>query len=469
MKKLTDIQRKWVLTASLASVLSFNLVMGLTGTNYGSTNLASKAAEKSQDPNMKLEPFISDKGEELKVKYIQENSEQTAAIVPEMLEGGACYTCGKKYLLPKNFDSSATSLEAALRKAMSKKSEVSSDGEDLDQKLASRKKQKITTEADDQSEDKDIAALKLKCENKENDSRTECFSNGLTRLLKSSSANRKKKKEYKKEEIMALFKEEIQPGLISGLKDISDLLPARRMRNDPFADIDTEKDNRREKTQNLVEDMISSIDKKYNYLRQQLTAIAAKAVLANQEDAQRKLKQADQIKQSNPGQALRLQGEGYARREAATQVANQIGGSLYDGLSSAQWSNLINQDQFDNLYQDNYANVVNAAIQGMATSPLTYVIPSVALSDGSVIVDGNGQTFTLTPRNSPLIQQRTAGRGITVMSNGLTAANTANQSTPRIATLNAIENPGTATIQVFHATQAPTVSAPNPSILRPGR
>jgi hypothetical protein len=114
MRKPTDTQKKWALTACLASVLSFNLVMGLTGSNFNSASFASV-----KDPNIKLETFISDKGEELKVKYILENDTQTAAIVPEMLESGACYTCGKKYLLPKNFSSSATSLEAALRKAMS--------------------------------------------------------------------------------------------------------------------------------------------------------------------------------------------------------------------------------------------------------------------------------------------------------------------------------------------------------------
>jgi hypothetical protein len=449
MKKLTDTQKKWALTACLASVLSFNLVMGLTGSNYGSTSLASAKLEAeaapvaapSKDPNIKFEAVTSSFGEVLPVKYIRQN-DKTMAVVPEVLQSGVCYKCGENYLLPKEFNSSAADLEAALRKAMG-------------EKTGKADKAAAPSDSDDvKAEDKDIAALKKKCEHKEDDDRTECFASGLTNLLtdKHASNKAKKKKEYKKEDVMALFIEEIQPGLISGLKDISDLLPSRRMHNDPFADMDTEKDNRREKTQNLVEDMISSIGKKYNYLRQRLTAIAAKAVLSNQEAAQLKLKQADQLKTANPSQALRLQSEGFARMNAASQIANQIGGSLSDGLSSAQWSNLITQDQFDNLYQTNYADVVTAAIQGLSANQLTYVIPSVPLSNGSVIVDGSGQSYTLTPSKNPLTQ-RAVGRGITVIPNGLTPGSAHN-----LQRMNGSATPGTATIQVFQATPAPAAA-----------
>ena len=40
MKKLTDTQRKWALTACLASVLSFNMVLSLSGSGYGSISFA---------------------------------------------------------------------------------------------------------------------------------------------------------------------------------------------------------------------------------------------------------------------------------------------------------------------------------------------------------------------------------------------------------------------------------------------
>ncbi|HEY8272213.1 MAG TPA: hypothetical protein VIG33_15085 [Pseudobdellovibrionaceae bacterium] len=432
-----------------------------------------KNQAESQDPNIKWVPFVSEKGERIKVQYTQENDKQTLALVPKVTQAGICYSCGKEYLLPKEFSSSASDLEAALRKAINKKAAVNNDeekiadtseDEDLEPQVVSRSS-KINQEIGEDEEepapeeDKDFVALKKKCDNKEDDSRLECFANGLTKLLKDTYDNRKSKKEHRKEDVLALFKEEIQPGLISGLKDVSDLLPSRRMRTDPFADVvDTEQENRREKAQVLVENMISSISKKYNYLRQKLTAIAASVVLKSQEEAQQKLKLADQIKQTNPGQALKLQSEGYAKLRAANQSGYEIGGTLFNGLSSAQDFNYINQEQFDNLYQDNYANLVNQAIQGLTTNPLTYVIPSATLSPGSRIVDGNGQEFTLTPSTSPLVQQR-LGRGISVVNNGLTATNLATQNAPRIVTLGGILQPGTATIQPFQATQAQTLQS----------
>lgn len=469
MKKLTDSHKKWALTACLASVLSFNLVMNLgAGTIAGSANFASsekvKDAEASEETNIRYESLISDRGEQLKVKYIQEDDEKTLAIVPEKTESGLCFSCGSKYLLPKNFDSSKGDLEMALRKAMHQQGKsANSEGEDLDEKISSKRRPRVDMEEQEKVSlpeiNPELQALQKRCESREEQSRLNCFANGLTRLLKD------KKKDFDKEEVMDLFREEIEPGLIAGLRDVSDLVSMRRHNsNDPFADIESDNTSRRQETQDLVEDMIAKISKKHNYLRMRLTTLAAKAVLSNQEQAQMKLKQAEQMKATDPNRALMLQTEGYARLNASNQIANQIGGSLYSGFETAQWTNKITQDQFDNLYYDNYAKVVNSAIQGLAANPLTYVIPSVTLSNGSVVVDQNGQSFTLTPRNSPVVQQNLGGNGIIVISNGLTASNVANANVPRLSNIAGTSAPGTATIQVISGAQSP--SAPQPTGMR---
>ncbi|MGZ3747245.1 MAG: hypothetical protein ACXWRE_07740 [Pseudobdellovibrionaceae bacterium] len=544
MKKLTDTQKKWALTACLTTALSFNLIMSLAEPNYHSASFASsqgdgktqdataeealppaetkktpkgkrkkksaakattdsavkapptsaakveepssaevkdvqtadpkleekteepksevkveETAKKSEDPKTKLVSLIDNKGNKIQVKYSKgENEEQTTATVAKMTESGPpCTTCGDTYLLPNKFESNATDLEAALRKAMSEKAvntdhenaapEVASnDGTDLDPEVQSRKEQRSNENSE---EDKDIVDLKKKCENKKDDSRLECFANGLTNMLSDRSSN---KKEHNKDEVLALFRDEIQLGLASGLRDVSDLVRFTRMRYDPFADVETDPTSRREKSEALLQDMISKISKKYNYLRQKLTSMAAEAVLANEAEAQRKLKQADQIKQTNPGQALKLQSEGIARMNASNQIANQIGGTLSEGLSTALDFNRINDDQYNNLLQDNYGNLVNQAIQGLAANPLTYVIPSVTLSDGSTLVDGTGRIFTLTSQN-PLLTQQRSNQGIIFMGNGLTSGSIAPQNAPRISAWNGVSAPGTATIQVIQGNQ----------------
>lgn len=458
MKKLTDSQKKWALTACLATVLSFNMVLSLAKQSPGSANFASS------EP--RFESLISNKGETLKVKYMQDEDGKTLAIVPEKLESGLCYNCGTKYLLPKGFDSSATDLEAALRKAMYETKEISkSEGEDLDQKAPKKVTEKKRTprardeDAEESKEENaDFAALIEKCDKRSEESQLRCYASGLTKLLKD------KKKNFDRDEVMSFFREHVEPGLRAGLADVSDLMPKRASRYGN--EMEDKGESRRQETQTLVEEMISQISKKHNYLRQRLTMIAAKSVLSNQESAQMKLKQAEQIRTSDPQAAMRLQTEGYARLRAANQVANDIGGSLYDGLESAQWSNYINQDQFDSFYYEGYANTVSQAIRGMTSNPLTYVIPSVTLTDGTTIVDQNGQSFTVTPSKNPIAQQgRANSRGITVMTNNLTPADIVNSSTPRIATLNGAQaQQGTATIQMFRGTSAP-VNATSGSIV----
>jgi hypothetical protein len=470
MKKLTETQRKWALTACLASVLSFNMVLSLTGSSYGYASFASN------EP--RYESMISNKGEKLEVKYVAGEDGKTLAYVPEKLESGWCYQCGEKYLLPKNFDSSTTSLEAALRKAMydnqgAKTEEIAKDkseGEDLDvkpaKKIAEKKeKPRARAEEDDQQEedkaDPDFVALRDRCDKRDDDqAKLRCYTSGLTKLLKN------KKKVYDRAEVMDLYRSEIEPGLRAALADISDLVPNNRASR--FDMSDKEDSNRREEAKGLIEDMLAQITGKYNFLRERLTKLAANSVLKNQDVAQQKLKQADQLKNTNPAAALRLQNEGYARLSAANQVANDLGGSLYDGLDSAQWSNYVTGDQFEGMYYNNYANVVNDAIRGLTQNPLTYVLPNVTLADGTTIVDQNGQTYTVTPANvgrNSAIQSN--GRSITVMMNNLTPANVVNTATPRLATNNG-QQQGTASIQVIQGVTAPVNQTTLPAI-RSGR
>lgn len=472
MKKLTDTQRKWALTACLASVLSFNMVLSLSGSGYGSISFASK-----DEP--RYESMISNKGEKLEVKYVKDEDGKTVAYVPEKLESGWCYQCGEKYLLPKNFDANTESLEAALRKAMNDKtdkkeiSQKESSEEDLDakpaKKVAEKARARVQKEedevADEPQENPDFAALRERCDKKDDgDEKTRCYASGLTKLLKN------KKKTYDKDEVLDIYRSEIEPGLRSALMDITDLVPNRRSfgRNNLDFDLGDEKSTRREDAQKLIEDMTAQITGRYNFLRERLTKLAANSVLKTQETAQMKLKQADQIKNTDPQNALRLQQEGMAGLRAANQVANDFGGSLYDSLESAQWSNYISGNQFESLYYTNYADVVNQAIRGLAQNPLNYVLPNVTLTDGTTIVDQNGQTYTVTAtnnHNNTTIQS--GGRNITVMMNNLTPANVVNSMTPRLAT-NGAGQQGTATIQAIQGVSAPVNQGTIPAI-RGGR
>lgn len=480
MKKLTDTQKKWALTACLASVLSFNMVIGLTHSTYGTASFASGSPDDKDVPvdedHIKFEPFVNNKGEEIKIKYIQED-DKTIAIVPKKLESGFCFEdCGKKYLLPKNFDASATSLEAALRKAINKDDvkakpidadETASAGTDLDKPAKSDKRQnrgrKEVQDDDKDQESPEFASLRENCDKKDDEYQLSCYGNGLVHLLKN------KKKTYDREEVLSFFKENVEPKLRAALADVSDLLP-RRQRVSRFGlDIDDaagSMNTRRKDAQDLVESMAAQITGKYNFLRERLAKISANAVLSNQQQAQAMLKQADLLKTSNPQQFLQLQQLGYAHRAAANAVANDLGGSLYDGLDTAQWSNYITGDQFQTMYQTDYANVVNQAIQGMAMNPLTYQIPSVTLADGMTIIDQNGQSFTVTSSTNPLIQKVVNNKNIMVMTNKLTPANVITAGAPQILVGSAGQ--GTATITPLQATTAVTAPVANAGVARIG-
>lgn len=466
MKKLSDSQRKWALTACLASVLSFNMVLSLSGSNFGMASFASSAEPRYE--TVKLQ------GKNVEVKIVEDEDGKLEATIPEKLESGWCYQCGEKVLLPKN----VTSLAAAIKDAQKSQASEKSEGEDLDEKPSKKvakkdKRSKVQElEEDDEEqqeeaqENPDFVALRDRCEKKsQDDSKLRCFTTGLTKLLKN------KKKVYDRDEVLDLYRSEIEPGLRSSLADISDLVPNSR-RSSRYEDEGLREDStRRSDAQGMIEDMVAQISGKYTYLRERLTKLAANAALKNQESAQQKLKiadqkmkQSEQIRQQNPqyalamqNDAMRLQQEGYARMSAANQMANDLGISLYDGLDSAAASNLITGDQFDSLYYTNYGNVVQEAIRGMAQNPLTYVLQNVTLSDGTTVVDQNGQAYTVTAAGrGQVMQSRVNGHAISIMTNSLTPADVVNSGTPRIATLNgAVMQPGTATIQVMQGVAAP--------------
>lgn len=471
MKKLTETQKKWALTACLATVLSFNFLMGLSGSTYSTASFASTAdedesvevddvevdAEDEEIAEPKFAPIITENGK-LRVKYIKEDDGSTTAIVPKKVASGFCWEdCGKPYLLPKNFNSSKDDLEVALRKAMKKedfkvalaeREELSDDElEQVVSKKAKKLKKRLRDQDEDDEEeieeDKDLLALEKKCEPKEDDTRMECFSSGLTKLLKN------KKTDHEKELVLALYKKEIEPGLLDSLTDARDY-------------------DRRENGQAILEDMLASVSKKYNYLRERMVKLAASTVKYMQIEAQKRLRQAEQLKSTRPGQALLLQNEGYYRRSMAENMAMNLDYTLQSGLESAQFSHLIKENQVVDLYTTRYADVVNPIIQGMQQNPLTYVISS-PLTDGNLYADdGNGNLISIGASSGPIGQLRSSGRGITIHGNGLTPANVANSGTPRIITLDGI-NAGTATIQVIPASQVPTnfnqVVAPGTNVI----
>lgn len=448
MKKPNHTQKQWALTAGLVTVLSFNLVMGLSGSSAESTaSLASKIADSDNTDDAEIDTskfasLITEDGK-LKVKYVQREDGKTVAIVPKKVEGEYCWEeCGKKYLLPKNFDSSKDDLEMALRRAMKSASvkvveQDSSDSEDLDEVVAERSKrlrQQLREDREDmieEEEDKDLLALEKKCDRKEEDSRMECFANGLTRLLKD------RRKEHAKENVLDLYKKEIEPGLIESMTDMRD-------------------SDRRDTGQSILEDMLASVGKKYNYLRERLVKLSALVVIKSQQDAQKKFQQAEQVKMTNPGQALRLQTEGFNRRSFAENMAMNMDSTLQSGLESAQFSRLISENQVVDLYTNQYLDVVNPIIQGMRQNPLTYVIQTSPLTDGNGLMNNGLTVSPISSEIGPFNQLRSSGRGIVVIGNGLTPANVVPTNAPRISTLpNGMSTPGTATIQVIPANQIP--------------
>ncbi|WP_413288952.1 hypothetical protein [Bdellovibrio sp. HCB337] len=466
MKKLNEPQKKWALAACLATVLSFNLVMGLAGSNNGVADFASKKKVSdeelldveeteldevdAEDIEPRFESIITEKGR-LKIKYVQEEDGSTTAIVPKKLESGFCWDkCGKKYLLPKNFTSSKADLELALRKAMVKEVIQKSKEEDVEQedvsdeeldevvtKKAKKLKKKVEEEQDEEEtveieekEDKEMIALNKKCDRKEDDARMSCFANGLKAMLSNG------KKEHAREDVLRMYKREVEPGLIEALSDMRD-------------------SDRREEGQTILEDMLASISKKHNYLRERVVKLSALAVIKANQDAQKSFQRAESLKSTNPQQAMRWQVDGFNRRSMAEQMASNLDYTLQSGLESAYYNKMISENKAVDLYSTQFSDVVQPIIQGMRMNPHTYVIASGPLSESGLMMDSNGNLVS-SDSLGPIGQMRSIGRGIYVINNGLTSSNVIGSSTPTILATGVNVGQGTATIQAIPASAIPT-------------
>lgn len=468
MKQLNENKKKWALTACLAAVLSFNFIMGSQEVPFYTADLAATSPEektdsanaedvgdlkdvkdvggstvrlKKQTGQVKFAEIITKDGK-LPIMYLPKGS-KTLAILPKEVEGEFCwYKCGEEYLLPVNFKSNTEDLELAFRKVeASSVVETDEEEEDLDDKIERRKK-KLEEVADNEETDeeeeeekihKDLLALEKKCEDKEDDSRTECFANGLTSLLKNTKKN--KKKELPKDQVLALYKKEIEPGLLDTLSDVRNA-------------------DRREEGQVILEDMLGSIAKKYEYLRVSLVKLSALVVINAQKTAQTRFRQAEQLKSTNPYQALRLQADGFNRRSQAEYMAMNLDYTLQSGLESAQFNRLIDENRVVDLYTNQYIEVVNPIIQGMRQNPLGYTISSSLIADGTGLLFDTSGNSLINPSAGPISELRSMGRGVQVFNNGLTSVNTMPAGAPRIVTTGTAA-PGSAVIQVIPASQIP--------------
>jgi hypothetical protein len=444
MKRLNETQKKWALTASLATVLSFNLIMGLTGTNYGSANFASAKIDEEAGEVMiegelaepRFVPFNTEDGK-LKIKYEKLEDGTTKAYVPKKTaEGDFCWSskkCGSKnYVLPTSFDASKDDLEQALRKAMKQEAKAellakddsdSDDVEEVVQKKAKKlkkelRKQREDDEEDADYEDKDLAKLQEKCVEEDEDYKLSCYSDGLKSLLSN------KKKTLPKDEVLSLYMDEVEPLMIESLSD-------------------SRNSERREEAHKHLEGMLSDVLKKYNYLRERMVDLSALTVIQNEQEAQAAFKKGDTAK-------------GLKRRAVAERIAFDLKSTLKSGLESAQFSAYINESRADELYTNNYADVVGPIIQGMQAAPLAYVISSPLLEGSTYVVDRTGNLVPVDPSQSPISSVRNIGRGVSALNNGLTQVNVLSPNAPRIVTLNGMNNAqGTATLQLIPASQVP--------------
>jgi len=440
MKRFNETQKKWALTASLATVLSFNLIMGLTGTTYGSMSLAATAPDDAAPEVLiegelaepRFEPLVTDKNK-YKIKYVKQEDGTTKAYVPKIVEGKYCWEdCGKEYFLPTNFEASREDLEQALRKALKKdavKAELlaNDEAEEDDSEAVVEKKAKKLKKGKKQKEEveenEDLVALKEECAEEEEDYILGCYSEGLQTLLTD------KKKNLPQEEVLALYEDEVEPLMIEALSD-----PNNRER-------------RKEAHQHLG-DMLSSVLKKYNYLRERMVHLSALTVIQAQQEAQALFKKGDSVR-------------GMRRRAIAEGINFDLRSTLNTGLVKAQYDKFISDAHAEELYTNKYLDVVDPIIKGMQQNPASYVITTPMLEGDLYMYDGNGSLIQLGTTQNTVSNMRNLGRGVTTLNNGLTQVNVLSTNAPRIVTVNGMNNaPGTATIQVIQANQIPQHSAP---------
>jgi hypothetical protein len=490
--KLSSNQKQWALTASLATVLSFNLVMSLGSADIGSENLASNkstgvmsnstypdrhdreiAAQKDAAPAAAKEDGDEAEGADIlqkvhgadvtttkttkkinfamedgmhKVMFIKDGDKTVAAISKKTEAGADCLKCGLHIALPKNFESSAEDLEVALRAAM----------KDAKSEKAIAKDEKSKDKEDQEEIDPTTAALdnlKEKCDTKSNrkDSlaQVKCFSDGLVKLMKDKNLK------FSKEEVKTYF-------IVNIAKPLLDLTKTG------------DKDDRF-KAQSAITSLITKIPKGFGYLEQILTRVSADVVLQRETLVSEKIieyKKLDQLSKSQPGnlelkkaslekfqQVIQLQNE-------TLQFSNDLGTDVKGSLDlSAFYGNLDKADA-SSFYTNDYEKSVKAAFEGMSTSwnkylttgntaASAYQVPMVDIANGATITlaDGTTLSFTSTKNN---VTSANSGGGIMIRPNTLTAQNGVVPGlTPMIADPNGVAPAGAPQVRIVQVGSAP--------------
>ncbi len=387
--KFTDVQKKWALTASLASLLSFNLVLSLSGQNLGSMNLASEQPTFSE---VKID------GKTVKVMFEKRGEEETTASIAS----GSCYSCGERINLPIQFSENVEDMKTALAVAKATSAKQKSSDEKTEKVASNRKEREATRLKDkDNSVDEGKEALKeltKNCRNKahykKSDERLECFSDGLVRLLANDEI------EYKREDVFKLFANDIASPLMELIKSA------------PGSE-------KYDLAKSIINDLASSIPESYNYLRQSLAKVNAKIVANAERNVQAKFnefKQADQMAKANPtNTALRERANLIANsvNDLQTQtdkIANDLGVNLRNGLADAVSNDYVTSTLADQYLKVDYFGTIDPIIKGLKQSSIAYLagnvngsnfqIPDIEIGDGSTVSLSDGSMLLITPANN---------------------------------------------------------------------
>lgn len=458
--KLSDTQKKWTLTATLATVLSFNLVISMGDKNFGTVNLASRSIAEATEP--KFINKLPTKDGIRRVMLERKGDNQTVASISD--PGSDCTSCGVRITLDTDFATNTDDIAVLLIKALDKQSTKSSDEEIETAKAekvpATRKEREALRQRSNDEEDKEeidegkaaLAKLSKDCNNrkryKKSNDRLECFSDGLVNLLSNDEI------EYDKASVFRVFAGDIAKPLMEMMKS-------------------TPGSERYDLAKAIINDLASSIPEDYNYLRQSLAKINAKIVADAERNVQvgfNEYKKLDQAAKANPTNlALRQQANNMAaainqKQGQAEQLAHDLGSNLQSGFGDAIDNQYLNRDLANQYLTVDYAGTVNSIIQGLKSSTMSYLagntsageyqIPVIDIGNGSAITLSDGSTLIVTSVGTPVNQTQvitTTPNGYRIQNNGLTQQNSVLQgTTPMIQLGNNGQN--TARIVIVPAT-----------------
>lgn len=231
MKALNQTHKKWILTASLASLLSFNLVMSLTGGRTYTADFASSASDaESTTVIVKTERGL------VKTKFSALEDGKTLAETSPATEAGSkeaeCKECTfKTYQITMAYsDENLGDLKAAIKskyKLADKPKEVTitevkaskDEGDDTPTPVAKKASKKTETDDDVEAsapKNEALAQLEKKCSREKDEmDAVNCYGVGLAKLLN------KKSSPIDEESATEMWRENVREGLITALTDTS--------------------------------------------------------------------------------------------------------------------------------------------------------------------------------------------------------------------------------------------------------